>query len=361
MLDFLKLHPETFGLDISDLSVKIIKLKKKRGGFKLSCFGETPIKPGLIKKGEIKNEKSLIEIIKKAITNVKGEKIASKNVVASLPEEKAFLQVIQTPKMQEEKLKNAIYFEAENYIPMSMNDVYLDFQIVTRPTARLPYFEILIAAAPKKIVDPYVALLSKAGLIPQALEIASQAINRSLIKNEFSAAPALLIDFGLTGTRFIISRSNSLRFTSSISASINDITSAIAKSLSINFEKAEELKLKYGIPKNIAGAKKQKGAEEQKVFSAMAPILRDLTEQIKKHLVYCRSHLGGKNIAKIIICGGGANLKGLADFCSAQLKLPVEIGNPWINIGKNPPELPLKQSLRYTTAIGLALRGVTNH
>jgi type IV pilus assembly protein PilM len=352
MLDFLNLHPEAFGLDISDLSLKIVKLKKKRGVFALSSFGETPMKSGIIEKGEIRNEKFLAEIIKKAITNVKGEKIISKYVVASLPEEKAFLQVIQMPGMPEGKLKKAVYFEAENYIPISINDVYLDSHIVSRPNKYSPYFEIFIAAMPKKIVDSYAALLSKAGLIPKALEIESQAINRALIKDEFSAAPLLLIDLGLTRTSFIISSGSSLRFTSSISVSSCDVTDAIAKSLGISFEKAEELKLKYGISKDITGAE---------IFKAMLPVLNGLTEQIKKHLSYCRSHLDNKdNIIKVILCGGGANLYGLCNFCSTKLKLPVEIGNPWINIGKNPPELPLQESLKYTTAIGLALRGITN-
>ncbi|GAH90129.1 unnamed protein product, partial [marine sediment metagenome] len=70
----------------------------------------------------------------------------------------------------------------------------------------------------------------------------------------------------------------------------------------------------------------------------------------------------GEEIKKILLCGRGANLKGLTDFVSSGLKIPVELGNPWINILPEPlkqvPELVFEESLGYTTALGLALRGV---
>ena len=356
MFKFLDLHPEAFGIDISDLSLKIIKLKKKRGVLELVSFGETLIKQGLIEKGEIKDEKSLVDILKKAIIEVKGEKITSRYIIGSLPEENAFLQVIQMPRMKKEELKKAVYFEAENYIPLPINNVYLDSQIVPSTIARkggADHLEVLIAALPKNIVDSYTSLFQKAGLIPKVLEIESQAISRALVKNaNRSSSSLLIIDLGATRTSFIIFSRHSLRFTSSIPISSYDFTKSIAESLSVDLKQAEKLKLKYGMGNNY---KK----------SAISPVLNELKEQIKKHLRYSQSHLNGKNnkepsherkIEKIILCGGGANLKGLADFLSLLLKLPVEIGNPWINIGPNPSLLPLGELLKYTTAIGLALR-----
>ena len=99
----------------------------------------------------------------------------------------------------------------------------------------------------------------------------------------------------------------------------------------------------------------------------MIPALTDLIEQIKRYLSYYQTHAShehlppnGKGVSKIFLCGGGANLKRLTDFLSTELKIPVELGNPWINILPEPlkevPELPFEKSLSYTTALGLALR-----
>lgn len=362
-MEFLALKPGAFGLDISDLSLKIISLKKKRGFLALSSFYEQDIKPGIIREGEIRDEESLIKIIKEALPKVRGEKLKTKYVVASLPEEKSFLQVIQMPRIPEEDLKSAVIYEAENYIPLPIEEVYLDSQIVPPLANHLDHFDVLIAALSKKIVDPYLTCLKKAGMIPKVLEIESQAIARALVKKEVSPFPLLLMDLGATKTSFIIFSGYSLRFTGSIPVSSQKFTEAISKNLNIDLNEAEKLKIKYGIKKE------EKNGESKRIFEALVPALTDLVEQIKKYLSYYQTHTShehlppnGKVVAKIFLSGGGANLKGLSDFFSSEFKTPVELSNPWINILPQPlkevPELPYQESLRYTTALGLALRGM---
>ena len=373
MLELLTLKPEAFGLDISDLSLKIIKLKKRGKFLTLASFLEEKIEPGIIKGGEIRDEKRLAEIIKEAIKKVREEKLKTNYVVASLPEEKAYLEVIQMPKVPEEDLKSAVIYEAENYIPLPIEDVYLDSQIVPPALNHLDHLDILIAALPKKTVDPYLSALKLAGLQPLVFEIESQAIARSLIKNEMATSPHLLIDLGATRTGFIIFSGKSLRFTSSIPVSSGNFTEIISKNLGVSFTEAEKLKIKYGLEEKTklkfengkASLKKDRG----KIFEALIPALVDLIQQIRRYLDYYQTHAShehlppnGKGVSKIFLCGGGANLKGLPDLLSLELKLPVELGNPWINIlpeGKREAgELSFEESLKYTTALGLALRGI---
>jgi type IV pilus assembly protein PilM len=361
MLEFLSLKQEAFGLDLSDLSLKILKLKKKGGIFSLASFGESPIPPGLIERGEIKDEKPLIKILKESIKKIKGEKLKTRYVVLSLPEEKTFLQVIQMPKMSEEELKKAVLYEAENYIPLPIKEVYFDSQIVPPVVDKLDHLDVLIAALPKKIAAPYISLMKKTGLIIKALEIESSAVSRALIKNGMSPVPVLLMDLGATRTSFIVFSGFALRFTTSLPISGQGFSQLIAKTLNLNLAKAEKLKIKYGLTK--------KGKEGKKVFEALIPVLTDLIEQIKKYLAFYQTHAkhehlppDGRGVQRILLCGGGANLKGLDQFLSLELKLPVELGNPWINILPAPlkevPELPFEKSLGFSTALGLALRGI---
>lgn len=362
MLEFLTLKPEAFGLDFSDLSLKIVNLEKKWGKFRLVSFGETPIKPGVIKNGEIKDKKSLVGIIKKAISGIKGKKLKTKYLIASLPEEKAFLQVIQMPFLSKEDLKSAVIYEAENYIPLPIEEVYLDSQVVPPVYNHLDHQDVLITALPRKTVDPYVDCLRQSSLKPLALEIESLAITRALIKGESTTLPILIIDFKRTKTSFIIFSGNSLRFTFSIPVSSQSFTEAISRVMKIDLKKAEGLKLKYGLE-----ARKTK--EGSQVFDALIPPLIDLIEQIKKYLEYYHTHAAhehlppnGKKVEKVFLCGEEANFKGLIDFFSSQLELPIEFGNPWINIltegQKKVSELPPEKSLSFTSALGLALRAM---
>ncbi|TSC75838.1 MAG: hypothetical protein G01um101430_8 [Parcubacteria group bacterium Gr01-1014_30] len=361
MLDFLTLKPDAFGLDISDLSLKIIKLKKRGVFLGLACFGQEPIEPGVIHEGKVMNQDKLVAAIKRAVKKVRGS-LRTKYVVASLPEEKAFLQVIQMPKMPEEDLKSAVIYEAENYVPLPVEQLYIDSQIVRPVVNSLDHSDVLIAALPRKTVDPHLECLKKAGLVPKALEIESLAVARALVKGEVTPYPVLLLDLGETRTSFIIFSGYSLRFTSSIPVSAWKLTEVISKTLSVDLKEAEKLKVKYGIKK-------------KEIFDAATPTLIALVEQIGKYLNYYKNHASHEHIStpisggavkpgveKIFISGGGANLKGLMDFLELEFRVPVLLGNPWANILPEPlrevPDLPFEESLRYTTALGLALRGI---
>ena len=358
MLNFLKLNPEGFGLDISDRSLKLIKLKKIKKKYKIEVFGEISISKGILKRGEIKKVDALSEEIKKLIKKVK--KLKTRYVVVSLPEEKSFVWVITLPKMSEEEAKKAIVFEAENYIPFPIGEVYLGSQIV--PSLRKNQkekMEVLLIALPKSTVDPYLFSLKKAGLKPLAFEVESQSIARALVKNETSLFPYLLIDIGATRTTFVLFGGKSIRFTASIPISSTLFTKAIAKTLKIDFKEAEKLKIKYGLSK-----KAKKGKE---VFGALIPILTDLKEQIKRYIDFYHSHIShgflpedGSTVKKIILCGRGSNLLGLKNFLAQELNLPTEIGNPLVNLSLTVKECPIskKDLLGYTVAIGLAKRAI---
>jgi len=372
MLELLKLKPESFGLDISDRSIKIVKLKKNREVLSLASFGEFEIRPGVIEEGEVKDQKALVEAIKQSLKRIKGEKLRTNYVVASLPEDKAFLQVIQLPIVEEKELKEAVYYEAENHIPLPIGDVYLDSQIVKPVVDSLDHLDVLIAALPKKTVEPYIDSLKKAGLIPKVLETESQATSRALIKNEISPFPVLIVDIGLTKTCFVIFSGYSLRFTSSIHVSSQEINEALSKNLNITLNEAEDLKVKSGFSEKFyikRGDGTELTIEADKILQIIEPFLANLVSQIKTHLGYYQSyasheHLKSdiKGVKKVLICGEGANLKGLDEYLSIKLKIPVEIANPWINILpeslKEMPALAFDKSLAFVTALGLGLRAL---
>ena len=350
-----KINSQSFSLDISEKFLRIIKLAKKRDNLMLKSFGKTKIPIGIIEKGEIKEPQKLAIVIKQALKEINGEKIKTKYVTLSLPEEKSFLDVLKIPILEEEEIEKTIKFEIENYIPLEIEEVYFDFEKIRTGNNQKKYQEVLIAAAPKKIVDPYLETLKQAGLKPLALEIECLSTVRALIKKNVEIDPLLIIDIGEDKTSFIIFSEGSLRFTSTIPISSETLTVAISKNLKIKLDQAEFLKSKEGL------------IGKKDVFDAMVPCLTDLTEQIKNYLAYYRSRSietkgpkAHKRLEKILICGSGANIKGLVNFLSSSLRIEVEIGNPWVNILKEKvkevPKLSFKRSLGYTTALGLALK-----
>jgi len=365
MFNFLSSKQKAFGLDISDFSLKIAKLKKQGQFFSVASFSEMPLENGIVRKGEIRDEEKLAQALKKAIRMVRGENLQTKEAIVSLPEEKSFLKIIQMPHLSKEDLEPAVLLEAESYIPLPMNEVYFDYQIISPLDNRLDHLDILIVGFPKKTIDSYVSCLGKAGIKPIALELESLAVARALIGKETSLQPVFILDFGSSKTALIMFSGHSVRFTFFLPVSSQELTDAVARSMQIDSAKAEGFKIKYGLENRTDNV-------GQEVFNALIPPLTDLTEQIKKYLDYYRTKIESERFSSeasqkelVLVCGGGAKLKGLTDFLSSQLKIPVKIGNPWVNIlppNKQPQEKALiyekEESLSYTTVLGLALRGI---
>lgn len=346
--------PSAFGLDLSDYSIKVAQLEKKGKFLKLNNYNRISIPEGVIEEGAIKKENKLIEIIKKSITSVKGEPMKTPYVVCSLPEQHSFIKIIQLPVMTLEEIKKAIKWEAEANIPLSLEEVYLSWQIVPSQK-KSDHLDVLITAAPKNLVDKYLEALRGADIEPIVFEIESVATARSLIKDEFSPKSVLIIDLGYSRTSFIIFAGNSIRFTSSISSVSNkEMLEGIGEKLNITLKEAQLSKFKIGLDK--------KG----KIFNALLPFINKLTEKIKDCINFYEQYSKQDqeckgNISEIILCGGGGHLKGLPEYLSSRLKIPVKLGNPWLNIrySKNKlPAIPFNESPAYATVLGLALRGL---
>ena len=353
MFNFLNLHPTHFGLDISDLSLKVVKLKPRQGKYDLISFNQKKLAPGIIQAGEIQKKEKIVLAIKDLVH--KTPNLNTKYVVASLPEEKSFLRIIKLPKMSKEEAQKAVRFEAENYIPFSRDKVYLSSQVISFSEQKGT--EVLIVALLKKIVDPYVEVLKRSGLVPLALETESQAAARALIKNWHTKAPLFIIDFGATCTNFSVYAGSSLRFTSFIALSSSKITESISQKLKIKIGEAEALKKVYGF-KNV-------GQTGKKVYLATLPILKELVKEIKKHIDYYQSHAEAqnfstemKNIKKILLYGGGSELSGLSKFLEGQLGISVKKANPLVNLWtkfEKTKLLSYRKPLTYSVSIGLAM------
>ena len=358
---FLELKYDAFGLDINDSSIKIIKLSKNGANFAVDSYNKIKINPGIVEAGIIKDEKALSEAIKSARKTAKGKRITTKYVVASLPEEESFLQVIQMPKMSQKELKSAVIFQAENYIPLPISEVYMDFKVIVPIKDSLDHTDVLVVATPKKVVDPYVSCIKSAGLIPIAMEVEAQSVLTAVIKNETTEFPAAIIDIGENTTDFIVFCGRSIRFTYSIPISSGQLTLAIAQDLKISPEKAEEIKIKYG----IANSDKKMPAESLKAADSQMKLLNNLVNQVKKYIDFYQDHASHEHlftpsgIKKIILCGGGATLKGLPEFLSKELSLPAEIGDPFANTPlEKKSKINPADFLVFTTALGLAGRGI---
>lgn len=353
--------PIPFGLDLSDLSFKIMALKKKtfsnKIGFSLSAYGEASVPSGYFEKGEIVEMEKIAEIIKKLVRKPEFGKIYNPYVISVLPETKSFIKLAEIPISKEENIPELIKEEIKKDIPISIEEAYVDWQIISQDSKK-NVFKILIGIAPKDIIDDYTLLLKRAGLKPLAFEIESVAISRSLIAfNKKTHEKGLaILDLGATRSSIIIFDEDTLQYTSSIPIAGQEITNQIAAKLEISSDKAEKIKIACGLDNK---------KDKKIVTDVIKPFVEELTQKITDVMNFYQVQ-NNRKIGEILLCGGGAGLKGLDAFLYKALntsdkeeKIKINIANPWVNTSFKTPPMPLFKSLAYTTAIGLALRSVS--
>jgi len=335
MLELLSLSKKVFGLEITDINIRLMKLVRRRGRLFVAAAGDAALEEDTVRDGFVKDEKKLSDAIRKLMARVAGGKKETRYAVISLPETKSFLQVIAMPRLNPEELRAAVVFEAENYIPLPLEKVYLDFEKVAPAADNAPQCEVLVAALPKEIVDSRVRVIDMAGLTPVAMELESQAVARALREERDLKSPTMIIQIGDTRSNVIFYSRNSIRFTFSIPISNRYFIETIAANAKVGAEQAELLKSKCGIEEfaRTAGTglpPAAENSEKRKIFEALIPGLVDFAQQIQKCAQYYQTHeetaavAEKKNFDKVFICGSGSNLKGLDEFLALKLGAPVE-------------------------------------
>lgn len=342
------------GLDISDRSLKYLSLRRARKKISIESFGNKPMNPGLIESGQIKQQEEFIRFLKDCRKEFK-----SRFLFVSIPEEKTFIGDIRLPIMEEKNIRGSLEMQLEEYIPLPAKEAIFDYEIleaVSGQKGEKKYLDISFAAAPSKIIASYRDALKEAGFIPLVFETEPHALIRALVRPEEKSSQ-MIIDFGRTRATFIISCGRKICLTSTIKVSGETLDTAVSRALSVSPEEGEKIKREQGLLDS---------EKNGKVFSALLSVVSVIKNEAGKHIDYWQGHVAEagspeNRVEKIILAGGDANLKGLAEYLSQELGIPAELGNPWVNIfsfEERVPEIERRESLMYAIAIGLALRAV---
>jgi type IV pilus assembly protein PilM len=371
----------SIGLDISDMSIKMIQLKKHGNKITLQAINRASLNEGIMNKGQIQDSEKLSSAIKKLLTKPILGSFYGNETVICLPETSTYLKLINIERNPNE-IGAIIETEIEKNIPVAINEIYYDWQKV-KEGEDSDYF--LIGASPISIVDSYLASINNAGLSVVSSEIEAVAICRSLLteespfskndKNSDNSGNYGIIDVGAKRSSLIIYSKNTPVISISIPISSHKTTKEISKKLEINREQAEKAKIICGLDDT-----KARGIVKE-ILSSM---IKDLIDKIRSGIEYYNNHYPEfGTINKIILCGGGSNIKDLDKIIAKELFIETQYGSIITHLDKSTENflnkfseshnldlkilnskksdiISVKQdsSLSYTAAMGLALRSV---
>ncbi len=335
-----------FGLDIGRTSLKVMQLDASGETPEIVGYGTASFDVRAINDGVIVKPEALSDALHDLFKNHMVGEINTRRVAMALPGYRTFSRSIELPKLGQNEIKEAVQLEVEQYIPMQLQDLYLDYTVTAESPQESKFF---VVAVPKRIVDSYLNLANKLGLEPILIEPTMTASARFFARDRHSDIPSVVIDFGsLTATISIYDKT--IVATSTVPAGGLVFTEAIRNELGMSQEEAGDVKTKFGL--DVSKYQKQ-------VSAALEPSLSKIVTEIRRMLRYYGEHYGAdKQIGQIVTLGGGANMPGLSDYLTNALKVPVRTHeHPWAVFGydKSMP-LPVEADrLMYAGVAGLSL------
>lgn len=345
------------GIDIGSSSIKVVQLRKEKERAILETYGELATGPyGQAFVGQAVQlvEDKMVEMIKDVI---KEAGITTKEAVVSIPLRSSFVTLIDLPQMGEKELAEAVPFEARRYIPVPTQEVVVDWWAIPEGfggesqedvvfAKKKKTMQVLLVAIHKNIIEKYQSIIKTVGLKAKSFEIEVFSGVRSIIRHELS--PILIIDFGASSTKMTMIDYGIVRMSHTIDRGSQDLTNALAKSLGIEFARAEEIKREIGLSSK---------PEHQQEVGVIEPLLDYVLSDVNRMIQDYRKRYG-RSATHIVLAGGGALLNGLVDFTVKRVGLAAKLADPFARVEYPVFLQPVLKDIgpSFATAIGLAMR-----
>ncbi len=336
-------HKSLIGLDISQTGVKVMAIDPKR--WLVLGYGSLDLDPVKVQASldDAKNTylrdniKTLLE------KNIVG-KLESDHVIIGLPTGKTFSRTFSLPASQERHIASAVEIEVDQYIPIPIGSLYLDFDIIERSKESLT---VIMSAVPRPLVDTCIDAVRQAGLTPLLAEPSINAIGRVLEATEEGHLSTLIVDIGAASTDVAVLDGGVIRVTGSVGVGGNTFTLDIAKKLGVALENAHQYKVLNGLAP---------GPRQAKITTALTPSLTRIAGEVRKVIRYYNERLAtDRKIEQLLVVGGGANVPGIGEFFTNELVMPARVAIPWQKLDFGELNEPNKQFRpRYIAVAGLA-------
>ncbi|MGD2125865.1 MAG: type IV pilus assembly protein PilM [Desulfobacteraceae bacterium] len=350
------------GLDIGSHSVKLVEIEDTKRGMILKNFGIIGLPHDAIVEGSIKE----MEIVSSAIKNLyKNLRVSNKNVVTSISGYSVIVKKISIEKRKESELEGSIQDEAEQYIPFDINDVNLDYEILSEleeieekagesdKEAR-GLMDVMLVAAKKDIVEDYVSLLHLTGLSPAILDVDAFALQNAFeISREDISGSYALVNVGAEELGINAIKDGVSIFTRDSSYGGYQINEGIMSKFDVSYDEAERMKL---------GATKIESKDRADLEEVFTSVVSGWVNEIKRALDFLATTYPDENIEKIFVSGGSCRIPGFQKYLELETDIPVEELNPFANLQISEKVFDPKylgyMAPQAAVAVGLALRSI---
>ena len=344
-------YRQLLGLDITTSSIKLIELTMAGGQYRVESYAAEPTPTNAMNEKTLVDPEAVGEAIRRA---VKRSGAKSHEVAIAISGDAAITKVIQMPRgLRESDLEAQVEMQADQYIPFPMDEVSYDFEVLGQSEKDTDSVDVLLVASRSENVEQRRAAVAAAGLTARIVDVEAFALENAcrLMTHQMPDGGidhcVAVVDFGASNTTFSVLRNLKVIYTRDFAFGGQQLTEEIMRTYGLSMEEAGRAKKEGGLPGNFQA-------------EVLDPFIDDMTQQVSRSLqFYLASGSGREQPDKILICGGCANIAGVADVVQSRVGISAERGDPLGQMklsSRARAQAVQRDATALLTACGLALR-----
>jgi type IV pilus assembly protein PilM len=339
------------GLDITTSSVKLIELVPSGRGYRVESYAAEAMPPNAINEKAIVDADAVGEAIRRAHKRA-GTK--TREAAVAISGDAAITKVIQMPKnLSHSELEGQVELQADQYIPFPMEEVSFDFEVIGDSERDPDMVDVLLVATRTENVEQRQVAVEAAGLHARVVDVEAFAVENGcqLLTHQMPDGGAdkfvAICDFGASTTTFSVLKDLKVIYTRDFAFGGQQLTEEIMRTYGLSMEDAGRAKKEGGLPSNY----------QPEVLDAF---IDDMSQQVSRSLqFFLASGSGREQPDQILVCGGCANIPGVADVIGSRVGVATAVGDPLGQMkisGRAKSQGVDRDATALLTACGLALR-----
>jgi type IV pilus assembly protein PilM len=349
-LNFRK-HRPVLGLDITTSSIKLIELSLSGGQYVVESYAAEATPQNAMNERAIVDADAVGEAIARAVRRAGAR---TREVAVAINGDAAITKVIQMPRnLKDADLEAQVELQADQYIPFPKEEVAYDFEVLGASDKDSDSNDVLLVASRTENVEQRRAAVAAAGLTARVVDVEAFALENAckLMTHQMPDGGidrvVAVVDFGASTTTFSVLRNLKVVYTRDFAFGGQQLTEEIMRTYGLSLEEAGRSKKEGGLPANYQ-------------TDVLDPFIDDMTQQISRSLqFYLASGTGREQPEKVLICGGCANISGVADVVQSRIGIEAERGEPLGQMkisSRARAQAVQRDAPSLLTACGLALR-----
>ena len=323
----------TIGVDIDRGSIKAVQLQGSGAGYVLQHVGYHRLPPGVIVDGEVADQNLLASELREFWDS---HSFKGRSITFGVSNQKVVVRLLDFPHMRPEDLQGAISFEAQDHIPMPLDEAVLDYVVLGPREERADLDRVLVVAAQREMISRYTSAVRAGGLKPEGVDVKALSLTRSTLPDPFFGedGAVLLLDVGAEITNLVVADRGNPVLTRFVPVGLGDFVAAVVELADLPEDEAERQALDPRI--NLGDGREEEAQEEEEedfdpalvydVRRGLEGAAQTLADEVQRSIEHHRSQEAARDVSSVLISGEAALIPGLDAYLGELLGVPTGHG-----------------------------------